>query len=105
MDLKRVVSFEEDQSYNKYYVTISWYEDPMYLYETQTVVYTIDKSGEGAYRILSATDSKPETETPNENQSAENESSDAEGETSVENENSNGSNPEDEGSSENSEDH
>ena len=55
MDLKRVVSFEENLSANRYYVTISWYSDPMYLYETQTVVYTLDKSGEGVYRILSAT--------------------------------------------------
>ena len=35
----------------------------MYLYETQTVVYTLDKSGEGVYRILSATAVKPEEDT------------------------------------------
>lgn len=71
MDLKRVVSFEENLSENRYYVTISWYSDPMYLYETQTVVYTLDKSSEGVYRILSATETKPEvnqnTDTENEN--------------------------------------
>ena len=61
VDLKRVVDFEEDHANNKYYVTIKWYEDPMYLYETKTVVYTLDRSSDGTYRILSATDSKPET--------------------------------------------
>jgi len=62
VDLKRVVLFEEDLSANRYYVTVNWYADPMYLYETQTVVYTLDKSSENVYRILSATESKPESE-------------------------------------------
>ena len=60
VDLKKVVDFEEDQAENKYFVTIKWYEDPMYLYETKTVVYTLDKSSDGTYRILSATETKPE---------------------------------------------
>ncbi len=88
MDLKRVVSFEEDQASNKYYVTISWYEDPMYLYETQTVVYTLDKSGEGVYRILSATESKPEAEVSENDPTAENTELEDSENTPVEDENS-----------------
>lgn len=61
VELKKVVDFEDDSANNRYYVTISWFEDPMYLYEVKTVVYTLDKSGEEVYRILSATEDKPVT--------------------------------------------
>ena len=42
VDLKKVVDFEENHADNKYYVTIKWYEDPMYLYETKTVEYPLE---------------------------------------------------------------
>ncbi len=101
MDLKRVVSFEEDQASNKYYVTISWYEDPMYLYETQTVVYTLDKSGEDIYRILSATESKPEADNTENNSTEEDTDMDDSEDTTVEDANLNDDVSGNENSSEN----
>lgn len=71
VELKKVVDFEEDQASNKYFVTIKWYEDPMYLYETKTVVYTLDKSSDGTYRIISATETKPEITTTVEPETSE----------------------------------
>ncbi len=71
VDLKKVVDFEEDLAGNKYFVTIKWYEDPMYLYETKTVVYTLDKSSDGTFRILSATETKPENIKVEEDQTDE----------------------------------
>lgn len=71
VDLEKITDFEEDTANNRYYVTISRFEDPLYLYKIREVTYTLDKSSDGIYRILSAKEPASDNNAKNTDNSAD----------------------------------
>lgn len=50
---KRAAAVSYDES-GKAVVTYNWYSDPLLLYITDTVIYTLDKNEDGSYAVISA---------------------------------------------------